>query len=163
MSGLPGRTCLLMIFISDQFYLIGSQTNSSFVINNELIDVTDKDDSRFRKLIEGGVRDLQIEAEGILSSYSAADWLSEIAATGDVFFYRFLFGESDSIDAFCQVRDFEVIGFYNGAQEYRISLVSVDDARINGNAPPSDNCLLLEYGEPLLLEESGISCLELES
>jgi len=71
----------MLIYLGDGaspevFSLIVGLRSKSFSINNEQIDVTDSDDSRWRKLLEGGARSCSLSGSGLLQS-------QRLSAAGD--------------------------------------------------------------------------------
>ncbi len=52
---------------SEAYFLIGGFRTNSVKINNTEIDVTDKDGTRWRRLIAGGIRSIEISGAGVFS------------------------------------------------------------------------------------------------
>jgi len=123
----------MLIYLGDGaspevFSLIVGLRSKSFSINNEQIDVSDSDDSRWRKLLEGGVRSCSLSGSGLLQSQSShADCLQQ-AMDGSISNYRITFAASGtSLTGPFLLTTFEGSGEYTDAQQYSISLESAGD------------------------------------
>lgn len=112
---------------SETFDVVGGQRTSSCSINNEQIDVTDKDDSRWKKLIEGGVRSMSLSCSGILNDSANHKDLLEIAVDGLIRNYRIVFADGQTFTGPFLLSSIEASGEYTDAQQYSISLESAGD------------------------------------
>lgn len=125
----------LLLYLGDQdtnatattYSVIGGQRSTSFSINNEQIDVTDKDDSRWKKLIEGGVRNMSLSCSGILNDTAVHKELLEIATTGQIRFMRIQFADGQTFTGPFLLTSFEGTGEYTDAQQYSLTLESAGD------------------------------------
>lgn len=123
-----GRTFLLQLDDGDGGYTtVACQLTTSFAVDNELIDITDKDDQRWRKLLAGAVRDLKIDCRGLVNDSASFAHLRDAAAAGTISSYRLLFETSEQLRAPMQVMSFEGSGDYGDAEIYTLSLVSADE------------------------------------
>ncbi len=106
---------------------IAGQRSTSFSINNEQIDVTDKDDSRWRKLLAGGVRSMSLSSSGLLQSASAHGALVTASTDGTIDNYQIIFADGLTFSGPFQISSFEGSGEYTDAQQYSITLESAGD------------------------------------
>lgn len=113
----------------DTYTTLAGLRSNSLSINNEQIDVTDKDDSRWRKLIEGGVRSISLSGSGLLQNATAHSTLVGFAKNGTIFSAQCAFANMTMTGRF-QISSFEVSGEYTDAQQYSVTLESADDIAI---------------------------------
>lgn len=130
MAKQAGKNLLIKIgdgLSPETFTTIAGQRTTSFSINNDQIDVTDKDDSSWRKLLEGGVRSCSLSSSGLLQDEVAHTVLVTAAANGTIANYQLIFANGLTITGPFQVASVEVSGEYTGAQQYSITLESAGD------------------------------------
>lgn len=111
---------------TEVFTTVGNMRTTSLSINNEMIDVTDKDGGQFREALAGGIKSLSISADGVLSSDSIiARMIAKSLATDgtDKSNYKIVMGTGTFTGAFFLTK-FEASGAYNGEQTYTLSLES---------------------------------------
>lgn len=136
---LVGRSFLLQLHLSgDDYQTLAGQMVTSFTISNQQIDVTDKDDSRWRKLMEGAPRELELSGQGLVNDDSAFDLLRGYAAAGTIARYRVTFSTGQTLDAKMQVVSLDADGEYDGAQSYSLSLASADEVAYAAPDPDSE-------------------------
>jgi len=109
------------------FTTVAGQRTTSLSINNEQIDTTDKDDSRWRKLMEGGVRSMSSSAAGLITGQDAFKTLMNIALQGSIKTYQLVFADGQTLEGPFQVSSKELTGEYTDAQQYTLSLESAGD------------------------------------
>lgn len=112
---------------SETFATVAGQRTTSFTLNNEQIDVTDKDDSRWKKLLEGGVRSLALSAGGLLEDDAAHKTLLNIATNGVIRNYQIVFADGQTFTGPFLLTSVEATGEHTDAQQYTISLESAGD------------------------------------
>jgi TP901-1 family phage major tail protein len=111
---------------TEVFTTIGNMRTNSLSINNEMIDVTDKDGGQFREIIAGGIKSLSISGEGVMSDDTIVARLlaKSLSTTGtDKSNYQIVIGTGTFTGSFFLTK-FEVAGGYNDAQTYTIALES---------------------------------------
>lgn len=147
-----GRTFLLYIGDGSGGYeLVGAQRSTSMTVGVEQIDTTDKDDTRFRKLMEGGPQQIDISATGLIER-AAVQRLAQLALAGTITPFRLLFVTSTwTLDVSMQLVTFELSGEYSGPSQYNLTLT--------GSTGPDegDNCYLVvtEHGAAVVINEDG--------
>lgn len=109
------------------FTTVAGQRSTSFSINNEQIDVTDKDDSRWRKLFEGGVRSMSLSCSGILQSAATHAALVVAATNGAISNYQITFANGDTFAGPFQLTSLEGSGEYTDVQQFSLTLESAGD------------------------------------
>lgn len=115
----------------ETFTLIAGLRSTGATVNNEQIDVTDKDDSRWRKLIEGGVRSMSLSAAGLFQDVTVHQTLLTRVSNGTINNYRITFAGGMSFTGAFQVASLELSGEYTDAQQYSITLESADDITVD--------------------------------
>lgn len=109
------------------FTTVAAQRSTSFSINNEQIDVTDKDDSRWRKLLEGGVRSMSLSSSGLISDAATYGSLLTNATQGLIKNYQIIFGDGSTFEGAFHLATIEGSGEHTDAQQYSITLESAGD------------------------------------
>ncbi len=109
------------------FTTIGGVRAKGYTLNNEPIDITDGDDDVWRKLLEGGIRSLEITVGGLVSNNVAYELMRTKLQTGAIWAYQLgVIADGDSLKAKFQGSSFEENGPYEGAQEFSLTLTSAD-------------------------------------
>ena len=116
----------------ESFTRVAAQRVGSLTLGNEPIDVTDKDDSRWRKLLAGGVRGLEMTASGWISDSATFNLLCNLASQGLIRNWEIQFASGLSLVAPCMLTSTELTGEYTAAQQYTLSLSSADDVTAYG-------------------------------
>lgn len=117
---------------SEDFDRVAGQRTTGFSINQESIDVTDKDDSRWKKLLgdktgSAGVRSMSLTASGNLEDAASHKDLLEIFTTGAIRNYRVEFADGQFFEGPFLLTGFEGGGEYTAEQTYSITLESAGD------------------------------------
>lgn len=114
---------VMLLKIENTGYLtIGASRNHTMSINNEVIDVSDKDSSRWADKLAAGQRSVSISCEGWVSD-DAQFALIEAAAEGDTIVdLQLAYGNGKTATADFHVDSLEYTGEYNGAQGFSLTL-----------------------------------------
>lgn len=110
----------------ETFTTVAGQRSTSLTINDEEIDVTDKDDSRWKKQIEGGVRSMALSASGLLTDGASVDDVVEAIVAGEITRFQIACGLGTFTGPF-KITSVEIGGEYTDAQTLSISLTSAGD------------------------------------
>lgn len=130
MAAQKGREFVLKI--SDgaspgSFTTIGGMRSTSFTVNSEQVDITDKDSSGYRELLNGaGVRSISITGSGVFKDDSAYNTIQELAlgTSDNQEEFQLVFGNSDILQGVFEVASLEEGGEHNAEQTYSITLES---------------------------------------
>lgn len=107
---------------SGTYTVIAGASEHTMTINNEQIDVSDKDSNRWKSLLAAGARTLTISMNGFVSDDVEFE-LMRVAARDDVILnYRLTYGNSDTVTGAFHIDSFEVTGAYNNAQSFTATL-----------------------------------------
>ena len=126
MAAQKGSAVLIKQTISSTVTTIGGLRSSSLTINEETVDVTNKDSSGNRELLpDGGILSMSISGSGVFTD-TAAEVAFRSAALGAATFQTFTFVIPDlgSYAGTFQVTSLEYAGEYNGEATYSFSLES---------------------------------------
>lgn len=130
----PGRTLLLRDGGLISSPVIAAMRSTSFRINGQTVDVTDRDSpSQHRELLAGaGATSVTISAAGLLSGNTQTTTLVTRALTRTTDIYRLEFDNGDVIAGLFQLAQFEAAGDYDGEQTYRLTLESAGELTFTG-------------------------------
>lgn len=112
---------------SGTYSTIAGSSEHTLTINNEAVDVSDKDSNRWRQMIAAGARSLAVSMNGFVSDDAEFE-IMRIASRDDVILnYRVTYGNADTITGAFHIDSFEVAGAYNNAQSFTATLSSADE------------------------------------
>ena len=137
-TGNIGRLFLLQIGSGspEVFTSVATARSTSMTINNETVDVTAKDTSGARELLEcAGITSFTISLAGVFKDVGAGlgspqgdaqyeDVIRARAEANTIDLYRIIAGNGDTWSGQFQVTSFAFAGEYNGEQTYDITLES---------------------------------------
>lgn len=106
------------------FQTVGAMRSTSLSINNEAIDVTDKDVMPWRELLEGGIRSLDATLEGIVSDSSTLATLRSAVMTGQIRHCKIVSALGDTWTGKFQIQTCERTGPHDKEETYSIKLAS---------------------------------------
>jgi predicted secreted protein len=107
---------------SSSYSTIGGVISHTMTLNNEAIDVSDKDSSRWRDMLNAGQRSLQISLNGWISDDANYELLADAADNDSILSYQFLYGNSKTCECDFHVDSLERGGEYNNAQTFSCTL-----------------------------------------
>lgn len=106
------------------FLTIAGMRSTSLSINNEQVDVTDKDDGQWRQLLQCGIRSMELSAAGMFTDAAIMrDIMADVVA-GAINAFRIVSGAGDEFQGNYLVASCERSGEYNQAEQYTLSLAS---------------------------------------
>lgn len=136
-----GRTLYLMVEVSAGVYAqVGGLRADSLSIGNEEIDITDKSDDTWKKLLAGGNRTLGVSGSGFVTSSAAFETLQAACHNGTPLNAKLVYKAGKAYAAPMLVTSCELNGEYNGAQQFSASLSSMNTPYIGiaGAVPTLD-------------------------
>lgn len=101
----------------------GGRTNS-LSINNDMIDVTSKDNIPWRTLIEGGVQSFSTSISGVFNSDQSLADMMTLSMGGFIRNFQIVTGLGDTFTGKFKISKCERSGEYKGEETYTISLES---------------------------------------
>lgn len=113
---------MVLKIMNTTYKTIAGCLSHTLTINNEVIDVSDKDSNRWSDKISAGQRSLAVSFNGWVSD-DAQFALMEAAAEGDTIVdLQLAYGNGKTVTGNFHVDSFEYTGEYNGAQAFSCTL-----------------------------------------
>ena len=113
---------MVLKIMNTTYQTIAGCLSHTMTINNEVIDVSDKDSNRWADKISAGQRSINIAFNGWVTD-DAQFALMEAAAEGDTIVdLQLAYGNGKTVTANFHVDNFEYTGEYNGAQAFSCTL-----------------------------------------
>jgi len=107
------------------FTTVGGMRTTRFVLDNQIIDCTNKDSGRWRGLLEGaGISTITITGSGIFTDSAAEEATRTNAFDNLIKNYQICFGNGNILEGMFQISSYERAGEYNGEETYSITLES---------------------------------------
>ena len=102
----------------------GCRTNG-LSINNEIVDVTTKDDDGWRRLLDGvAFKNMSLTAAGLFQSAAGKQAVINRILTGSVDQYQVVFGFGDRFEGAFQMSSLSDDGPHDNAEEFNFTLES---------------------------------------
>ncbi len=125
MAAQLGKSLLLKINISGTMTTVGGMRSTSMTLNDEMVDITNKDSGSQRNLLAaGGVSSMSITASGVFTDTSAETTLRSKFATSTFESYNVIVPDLGTYAGTFQITSLEYAGEYNGEATYSVSLES---------------------------------------
>ena len=109
---------------SGTYAKIGGASSHSVSINNEVVDVSDKDSNRFKELLAAGDRSIAISMEGFISDEANFEIFRVAARDDAIINYTMEFGNAKTIVGAFHIDSFEMTGARNEGQGFSASLTN---------------------------------------
>ena len=125
MAAQLGKALLLKKDISGTMTTIGGLRSTSMTLNDEMVDITNKDSSNKRTLLpQGGIQSLTISGSGVFTDSTSDQQL--ITSVGESVFntYDFVIPDLGTYSGSFQVTSLEFAGEFNGEATYSVTLES---------------------------------------
>lgn len=106
------------------FVTVAAMRTTSLSINNDQIDVTEKDVMSWRALLEGGVRSMEMSAAGIMTDGASLTTMRNAVMTGQIRYFKIVSALGDSFVGLFQVASMERSGDHDKEEVYSIKLMS---------------------------------------
>jgi len=109
---------------TETFTLIGGMRSTSGSINNEMIDVTNKDNMPWRTQIEGGIKSMSLTLSGVFNAQTQLRTMMSLAMTGAIRHYKLQTGNGDEYAGSFKVSKCDRAGEHNAEETYALTLES---------------------------------------
>lgn len=110
---------------------IGGSSSHSMTLNNEQVDVSDKDSNRWKELLSAGDRSMAISMEGFVSDDANFE-IFRVAARDDVILnYTLEYGDSDTVVGAFHIDSLEVSGARNEGQSFSTTLTNSGEPTVS--------------------------------
>ncbi len=125
MAAQKGRTFLLKLGTAGAGGTVAGVRTTGATINNEAVDITNKDSAGWRTLLEGaGTQSVDISVDGIASDGSTYETLKGYAQAGSINGMQLVGDDTDAISGSFLITSFAETGAHNGELTFSASLVS---------------------------------------
>ena len=121
MSKYLGNALLLKIEdtpASGTYTKIGGSSEHTMTLNNEQVDVSDKDSNRWKELLAAGDRSLTISMTGFISDNTQFAAFETAALADTILNYQLDYGNSKTATGAFHIDSFEVSGARNNGQSF---------------------------------------------
>ena len=109
----------------ETFATVGGLRTTRLVLNNQLVDTTNKDSGGWRLLLAGaGIRSITLSGSGIFTDSASEETVRGYAFTNSINNYEFYFGGNDKISGAFQITSYERAGNHDGEETYAITFES---------------------------------------
>jgi TP901-1 family phage major tail protein len=125
MTAQKGISMLLKLASDGSGGTIAGLRTTSLKINNEVVDVTNKDSAGWRTLLtQAGVQSVTLQADGTAVNDATFATIQSNAQNNSINAYQMVYGNGDTIGGNFQIASFEIAGVYNKEQTFTITLES---------------------------------------
>ena len=125
MAAQRGKALLLKIDVSGTMTTVGGMRSTSMTLNDEAVDITNKDSGSFRELLPaGGIQSMSITASGVFTDSTAETTLRSVYGTSTFSSYNVIVPDLGTYAGTFMVASLEYSGEYNGEATYSVTLES---------------------------------------
>lgn len=108
-----------------EYAVIGGMRTTKFVLNNRLIDITNKESGKWRELLsDAGISSINIAGAGVFTDQTSERKIREIAFANRIADFQMTFGNGDTLEGAFVINHYERSGNVGEEEEYNISLES---------------------------------------
>lgn len=120
-----GDNFLLKIAIKDRYLTVGGMRSTKFILNNQLIDTTNKSSMGWRGLLsKAGTSSVTIHANGVFTNTESEQKIRKIAFDNVIEKFQICFGNGDKLEGAFLIASYERIGNSSEEENYAIILES---------------------------------------
>lgn len=125
MAATRGRLMLIKLGSAASGTQLGGLRDTTFSMNNQVIDVSTKDTDGWRSLLEdGSLKFFTISGNGIFQDSATDETMRGYVFANSLNTFTFVFPNGDIIEGTFQITQYERSGSYEGAETYSITLES---------------------------------------
>ena len=125
MAAQKGSAVLMKINVSGSQTTIGGLRSSSITLNDEMVDITNKDSSNARILLpNGGIQTVTISGSGVFTDSAAEVALSTALGGSSLLACSFIIPDLGTYSGNFQITSLEYSGEYNGEASYSVTAES---------------------------------------
>ncbi len=109
----------------ETFTTVGGMRATNFQINNQTVDVTNKDSAGMRELLAGaGVQSMSLSANGVFTDSAAEETVRSQAAANTINNYQIVSGNGDKWQGAFLITSYQRSGAHDADEQFSISLES---------------------------------------
>ena len=125
MAAQRGKALLLKIDVSGTMTTVGGMRSTSMTLNDEAVDITNKDSGSFRELLPaGGIQSMTITASGVFTDSTAETTSRAAYGTSTFSSYNVIVPDLGTYAGTFMIASLEYAGEYNGEATYSVTLES---------------------------------------
>ena len=125
MAAQRGKALLLKIDVSGTMTTVGGMRSTSMTLNDEAVDISNKDSGSFRELLPaGGIQSMSISASGVFTDSTAEQTLRSAYGTSSFKSYNVIVPDLGTYAGTFMIASLEYAGEYNGEATYSVTLES---------------------------------------
>jgi len=125
MAAQKGSAVLIKTTVSGSLTTIGGLRSSSITLNDEMVDITNKDSSNNRTMLpQGGVQSMSISGSGVFTDSTAEQQLRTDFGAATFTSYSFIVPDLGTFAGTFQITSLEFAGEFNGEATYSVTLES---------------------------------------
>ena len=125
MAAQRGKALLLKIDVSGTMTTVGGMRSTSMTLNDEAVDISNKDSGSFRELLPaGGIQSMSISASGVFTDSTAETTLRAAFGTSTFKSYNIIVPDLGTYAGTFMIASLEYAGEYNGEATYSVTLES---------------------------------------
>ena len=125
MAAQRGKALLLKIDVSGTMTTVGGMRSTSMTLNDEAVDITNKDSGSFRELLPaGGIQSMSISASGVFTDSTAETTLRAAYGTSTFSSYNIIVPDLGTYAGTFMIASLEYAGEFNGEATYSVTLES---------------------------------------
>lgn len=125
MASFAGRDFIIKLGASGAGGTLAAVTNLSLTINNEAVDITNKDSQGWRLLLEGaGTQSITLSGDGISSDGSTFETFKGYAQANSINTFYITDGDGDDVELAAQITSFAETGGTGDRQTFSFTLES---------------------------------------
>ena len=125
MAAQKGSAVLIKTTVSGSLTTIGGLRSSSITLNDEMVDISNKDSSNNRTLLpNGGIQSMSISGSGVFTDSASEQQLRTDFGASTFTAYSFIVPDLGTFAGSFQITSLEFAGEYNGEATYSVTLES---------------------------------------
>ena len=125
MAAQKGSAVLIKATVSGSKVTVGGLRSSSITLNDEMVDITNKDSSNNRTLLpQGGIQSMTITGSGVFTDSTSEQQLRTSFGASAFIAYDFVIPDLGTYTGSFQITSLEFAGEYNGEATYSVTLES---------------------------------------
>lgn len=125
MSAQKGRNFVLKEGTAAGGTTLAGMRVTGLTINNEQVDITNKDSAGWREFLEGaGTQSMDISVEGVFKDAAVEHTVRGYAIANSINDFALVFGDGDYIEGNFAISNYQRSGAHNGEETYSMSLQS---------------------------------------
>ena len=125
MAVTKGRDLLLKVGAVGSATTVAALRTTTMTVNNESVDITNKDSAGYRTLLEGaGTKSITITCDGVFDDVAVSETIRGYAMANSINTFSLYFPNADTLQASFQITSYERGGDHNTEETFSMTLES---------------------------------------